>query len=530
MAIWALVTPVTHPFRYRISKWGVPPPPPPPGMAANELLPTSAELAEIRSIDDAANWAGVHGTLGDPHTLRGALVRAVGGTPTIPQLARLPRSAIESIVTGLRVELIPTSEEARAVGEGGAQGTPAAAPARAISHLEASALYALYDVCLVAVGRGAPAPNSGPAPDLSTSTALAVSRKIKLSSVVDVTAEADIVPLPPDSVAEAFRRYRDTRGEYPHPDHEPTADQLSAVSQLLSSGAPPYVDFSLFGPHGRRLIRKLMFTAFTYSVQTGEWQRQELPGPPNFESWWKSWLVYKTTLLLLDACSPEPLDLYGEHIRSLRERLGDEVWFLIYQADVRMRSEEFERIRRRLLNGVPASASGPTAFDPQRPWNAVFLESVGSGNVYAASFWNAEVREPAFLFLTSLRAHPQLTRDNTVLDHNRSSKRGPPPGGGAPSTEGRRDHKRPKREARPRAIPSPRPPGPDSARAAECCRLWNAGSCVDGACPNGRTHRCSGCGGNHRLIDCNSAPASGRTTYGSGPSKGKGKGKKGKKP
>ena len=47
--------------------------------------------------------------------------------------------------------------------------------------------------------------------------ALAASRKIELPSVVDVTAEADIVPLPPDSVADAFRRYRDTRGEYPHP-------------------------------------------------------------------------------------------------------------------------------------------------------------------------------------------------------------------------------------------------------------------------------------------------------------------------
>ena len=123
-------------------------------MAANELLPTSAELAEIRTIDDAANWAGVHGTLGDPHTLRGALVRAVGGTPTIPQLARLPRSAIETIVSGLRVELIPTSEEAQSGGGNGAQGGPAAAPARTISHLEASAVYALCDVCLLAVGRG----------------------------------------------------------------------------------------------------------------------------------------------------------------------------------------------------------------------------------------------------------------------------------------------------------------------------------------------------------------------------------------
>eukprot|EP00969_Alexandrium_andersonii_P140022 6194427-Alexandrium_andersonii.AAC.1 len=60
---------------------------------------------------------------------------------------------------------------------------------------------------------------------------------------------------------------------------EPTPDQLSAVKQLIACGALPYVDFSLFGPHGHWLLKKLMLTAFSYSVQTGEFHRQELPGP-----------------------------------------------------------------------------------------------------------------------------------------------------------------------------------------------------------------------------------------------------------
>eukprot|EP00969_Alexandrium_andersonii_P305680 13512227-Alexandrium_andersonii.AAC.1 len=70
---------------------------------------------------------------------------------------------------------------------------------------------------------------------------------------------------------------------------EPTPDQLSAVAQLIESGAPPYVDFSLFGPHGRRLLKKLMFTAFTHNAPTNEWTRQDLPGHPTLEAWWKSW-------------------------------------------------------------------------------------------------------------------------------------------------------------------------------------------------------------------------------------------------
>ena len=33
-------------------------------------------------------------------------------------------------------------------------------------------------------------------------------------------------------------------GDVPQPEAEPTADQLAAVSQLLSSKATPYIDFA----------------------------------------------------------------------------------------------------------------------------------------------------------------------------------------------------------------------------------------------------------------------------------------------
>eukprot|EP00969_Alexandrium_andersonii_P055526 2446894-Alexandrium_andersonii.AAC.1 len=32
-----------------------------------------------------------------------------------------------------------------------------------------------------------------------------------------------------------------------------------------------------------------MFAAFLHNAPTGEWTRQELPEPPAFEAWWKSW-------------------------------------------------------------------------------------------------------------------------------------------------------------------------------------------------------------------------------------------------
>ena len=105
------------------------------------------------------------------------------------------------------------------------------------------------------------------------------------------------------------------------------------------------MDFALFGPHGRRLLKKLSHAAHLYNPQDGSWRKAELPGPPSIDDWWRSWMVYKCTLLLLDAVKPEPLELYGEHIRSLATDYGPACWFLVYQADVRMRSEEFERLR-----------------------------------------------------------------------------------------------------------------------------------------------------------------------------------------
>ena len=80
--------------------------------------------------------------------------------------------------------------------------------------------------------------------------------------------------------------------------------------------------------------------------------------------------MYRCTLLLLDAVKPEPLELYGEHIRALANDYGPSCWFLIYQADVRMRSEEFERLRRR------TAIENPWGWDPDAPWGTIFSIAV----------------------------------------------------------------------------------------------------------------------------------------------------------
>eukprot|EP00969_Alexandrium_andersonii_P277181 12252182-Alexandrium_andersonii.AAC.1 len=86
-----------------------------------------------------------------------------------------------------------------------------------------------------------------------------------------------------------FQDYANLFGDYPSEETEPTCEQLSAVDQLVRSGALPYVDSSLFGPRGKRAERTLSHVAFSFNVASGTWLQQGLPGPPNVEAWIKFW-------------------------------------------------------------------------------------------------------------------------------------------------------------------------------------------------------------------------------------------------
>ena len=115
----------------------------------------------------------------------------------------------------------------------------------------------------------------------------------------------------------------------------------------MGSGASPYIDMAVYGPQGLRRLRKLTFASFSLNAM-GEWARKELPGPPDWEAWSEVFRCIRTTFLLLETVTPERLDGYAEHIRSLSARFGPTCWDIIYLGDVHMRSEHFERIRRKL--------------------------------------------------------------------------------------------------------------------------------------------------------------------------------------
>ena len=69
--------------------------------------------------------------------------------------------------------------------------------------------------------------------------------------------------------------YKAKFGAHPAPDTDPTADQISGLKQLVATGALPYVDFSVWTPHGLRHLRKQVFTVMG-ALDRAEYRSAEL--------------------------------------------------------------------------------------------------------------------------------------------------------------------------------------------------------------------------------------------------------------
>jgi len=350
---------------------------------------------------------------------------------------------------------------------------------------------------------------------------------------VDQAQDRDLTNLDGTTVRRMFTDYENKRGGMPQPEHEPTTEQISAVAQLIHADLTPYADFSVFGPQGRRVQKKLMFQAQNFCIDSQTWKKVELPGPSDLPTWWKCWLVYQTTMLLGDWVSAEPLAKYGEFIRNLLEQFGPSVWFIVYQADIRMRSEQFERIRRDLQIGydrTPIAERAHFPIDPQRPWNAVFTKAVDEAYTPSQAFWRREANEKCFMFLARLRTAAALTDDGmaNLL-------------GGEGKGKGKRTRQRgwgssaekaspggPGKQTQP-AKGSPggkaNPPGgkQQNGKGTDTCRKFNEGTCSGAECPNGYIHKCKICGTyKHGASQCRQ-PGGGQAQPKEAPSWGSGK-------
>jgi hypothetical protein len=315
-------------------------------------------------------------------------------------------------------------------------------------------------------------------------------------------------------------------GLEPNPDSEPSNDQLSALWMLLSAGLIPYADFSIWGPHQVRMIKKLTFMAMVIGPD-GRMRKVELRGPSDYDSWWASWRVLRTALILFEAVSPEVLDNYAELIRKFSKAYNEQVWFILYQADVRMRQEHFERLIRKMERGLALGRSNDFDYDPKKPWEACFKAAVAD-----KAFWDAELKDPSSLYLLKMKSMGDIMDDGTVHPELQTPGLTQSQGSGGGASRNRRSPKRSRSRSEKRG--SQRGGGGKKKRddkkghythsegGCAICPDYNMGKCQEikataaktkgkgkaekkqeGAnCPQGKAHICSNCRGKHSARKC----------------------------
>jgi len=240
---------------------------------------------------------------------------------------------------------------------------------------------------------------------------------IKLDTVLDQGLSDEINVTTEQDMTAGYEKYKERMGKMPSEEREPSIEQYSGVKHLLALSAPPYADFSVFGPHSVRLRKRMRLNGF-FLASDGSLQKCELFGPANFEDWSRSYRVLATILLMLAAVMPEELDAYHDHIRDLAHRYGLRCWATIYQADVRCRQERMQSIRRRgaalLVSDAPAAARA--GYDPEVPWRYVWSEAVNE-----TAFWIREVQEKCFLLLTKIASEESVLDGDVVTSNTRAS-------------------------------------------------------------------------------------------------------------
>ena len=143
-------------------------------------------------------------------------------------------------------------------------------------------------------------------------------RKIKLGNILDQPDDSAIAPLPandvPALVASWARLVNDT--ELPSAEQEATGDPLTALRARLNAGLVPYADFSVWRPHGARMLMQLKFQAH-HPAPDGGWRTREIAGPPSYEEWRCSWSVFAFAMEVLQAASRARLERCAAHIWKL---------------------------------------------------------------------------------------------------------------------------------------------------------------------------------------------------------------------
>ena len=284
---------------------------------------------------------------------------------------------------------------------------------------------------------------------------------VKLCHIIDDTLSGSVVKIDTTSWSIMAKNFREKYGALPKRDQEPSIEQVSGLQQLLTSRSAPYVDFSVWTPYARRAMRRLSHEATYWDPITGKMVSNTRRGPGSFDAWCKGWSVFKNAMLYLEEATVAALDGYRDHVQEMAQTYPT-CWFIVYNADVRCRSEQLEHILRDasasvLTDHEAGQKAALNGFDETKPWDFVFKQTVAETNSTQQAFWNREVHIKCGQYLNRTASFAAIMGDGTTLQApNEKGKRGAPKGEGEGAPPGKKPYN-PYGRARDKRTPGPAP-------------------------------------------------------------------------
>ena len=375
------------------------------------LDPTPDELSGMATVADARRWSGV------TDATFAALQERSGPFTTFRELVMMPAEAWAAAITETRIGTDPADPQAN----------------RPLLPVEVGHVGSLRRVARLRMGL--PGDEGAPTPSAAAGTGLAppggapansgagsasgnvvggvTQRRVKLANVLDQGDDTEIVPLTSDRVRSLMKEFRKRNDDTdPTDEEEITGDQLAALDAKIQAGQAPYADFGVWRPFGSRIERQMKFVAKILNAQ-GQWINKELSGPPDFHEWGKSYKVLRTGLITLDVVKDARIRAYFDRMAELNVKFGSKYWWLIAQADIRMRSERMEKIYRTALidhaEALDSGGSGLKGFDLAKPWDFVWRKAADDD-----VFWDKEVDKKVMLHATNIVGAKELVSPGTL--------------------------------------------------------------------------------------------------------------------
>ena len=490
----------------------------------------------ITSVDLLLDWIGLADA--DGRASRTSFLKEMGKPRFIRQLVAVPWATYTLACAALKVEVTAaddsvTREDLNPIEEG--QVGEVRRIARMVMNLAPEAEPGVPLPPALGVGT-APSTSTG-----YTEMAKAIrdavrppSKKIIANKVLDQGDDTEVLPLDAKVLSDLINDWKvlDNDDEEPAEDEEATADQMAVLSARLDSGATPFADFGVFRPFGNRMERAMKFVIHTPQPD-GTSRPKEVSGPTCFKQWLRCWKVFVFAMGTLKAATKTRLARYAERIRSLDEDYPNH-WWIIGLADIKMRSEGIERIRRQCKR---RKAAGDLAdFDESRPWDVAFREAAAN-----TDYWYREVDRQIVLKGGALRSSAKIKdlgtgpiEEVTTADAAYANKRAvwncdsDSDGGDLHGDAAKKKRKRPRggkatREERAakksKAAPQADRPPPTTVNLAKAneksadgkylrdesgkqiCWGYRKGNCPT-PCKSGRAHVCEWCRGSHTTAEC----------------------------